>query len=221
MPTKVSEARLREAVIRIATGQSNETDEAARLKVSKATMSRAVKRIGPTLKDPKTAGTAETAAKDATIVGRIPPKTGKSPLETAREAAAGSTAPEIQKAAAQAGLEDARFCIDTLQNYKTGGVYLVAQFSGVPGNDPILPKVAELSEMAKGVIAQNASWLAPVLRAQSSKEVLVAILALEGFLAYMMIRGLASKYAPPEEPAKAEAVNSSAANMPPEPEKAL
>lgn len=195
---KPTDAQLRDAVIRIAAGQSSETDEAARLKVHKSTISRAVKKIGPSLKgDAATAATKTTGSPAAPVPGQ---KTEKTPLEIAREAAAGTTSAEVSKAVAAAGLEDAKFCIDTLQNYKTAGVYLVAQFSGVPSEEPALPRIGSLSEMAKGVIAQNANWLAPMLRAQGSKEVLYAILGIEALLAYMSIRHLAAKYAPPEEP---------------------
>lgn len=189
----------RAAVIRIATGQSTETEEAARLKVHKSTVSRKVEKIAPTLKtaaDPA----AQPGATKPTPESKPAPSAGKTALEIAREAAGGIPSAEVSKAVTQAGLEDAKFCVDTLQNYKAAGVYLVAQFSGVPADEPALPRVGQLSEMAKGVIAQNASWLAPMLRAQGSKEVFYAVMAIEALLGYMAIRKLAKQYAPPPEP---------------------
>lgn len=197
MVSRISDEAWKEAVLRIAAGQSTETAEAKRLKVHKSTVSRKVAELGPKLKG----ATDATGATNATK----PTAEGKTPLEIAREAAKGAAGPEVLKALATAQLEDARFCVETLQGYKSAGVYLVAQFSGVPSTDQTLPGVAKLSEMAKGVIAQNAHWLAPALRAQSSELVLYCVLGIEAFLAYMVIRGLSVKYAPPDDPLSPEA----------------
>ena len=195
---KLTAKQRRNAALRVAAGQSSEVEEAARLGVHRSTVSREVAKLAEESKSATTSATQQKAT-GATPAGKEEAKPEKTPLEVAREAAQGTPTKEASAAIAQAGLDDAKFCVETLQNYKSAGVYLVAQFSGVPSNDSTLQQLAPLSEMSKGAIAQNASWLAPLLRQQGSKETLYVILGIEAFLAYMMIRTLAQKYAPKEE----------------------
>jgi len=188
---KLTPQQRRNAALRVAAGKSTEAEEAVRLKVHRSTISREVAKLAEEAKAATPAATQQPATSE-----------GKTPLEIAREAAQGPPTKEASAAIAQAGLDDAKFCCETLGNYKAAGVYLAAQFSGVPSDEPTLTKIAPLSEMAKGVIAQNASWLAPMLRQQGGKEALYVILGIEALLAYVAIRGLAKMRPTKEEEKK-------------------
>jgi hypothetical protein len=221
---KVSGAVRERAVIRCLAGQSSPTEEGRRLGVRRQTVHEWIKefkearpeeaskimadagapapvspRPGPETSPSAPGAPSPAVAPDDVVPGGADP--GKARLEAARSAAGVSASELVADAAASAKVDDASFCCETLAGFKTAGVYLGATVQGIPSDEPALPKIAKLSDMARGVIAQNAGWLAPMLRKQSGPEMLYGILALEAVLAFMGLRRLAARYRPTPAPA--------------------
>lgn len=209
-------AKLKEnACLRILAGKATVVDEARRLGVTRQTVHEWVREY-------KAAHPEAVAAPEETPAPppqQAPAAEAKTPevlqgeeLERARRAAGVGPEPaKVADAVAAAGVDDARFCLETIGHLKSAGVYVFAQVSGVPGTEPTLAKIAPLSEMTKGVIASNATWLAPILRRQSGPEMLYAFLGIEAILAFLAVRGIAAKYKPREEEAPTAAAAEPAA----------
>jgi hypothetical protein len=154
---KVKPEVKRAAAARVVSGSSSLREEASRTGLSKSTLHEAVRDLQP--KPGEDPGQPQISPGDSALeaaqkaVGAAPP--AKGPL----------TPEEILKAGPAAREQDENYCVTTLNEIKTVGVFGGGLLMGIPVlTEKRLLEISKLGEMAEGATRTAAPELAPLLR---------------------------------------------------------